>query len=156
MNEIILQLKLHKNNCYIKKIFLLGFFLITFSACTSVVRFNNNATPTQNVTNNTSITDSANIYNGLASYYNDKFDGRKTANGEIFSQKELTAAHRTLPFGTIVKVTRISNQKQVVVRINDRGPFADNRIIDLSYRAAVELDLINVGVAEVIIEVIKQ
>jgi rare lipoprotein A (peptidoglycan hydrolase) len=92
---------------------------------------------------------------GLASYYHNKFEGRKTANGEIFSQKLYTAAHKELPFGTLVKVTRLSNGKSVTVRINDRGPFVENRIIDLSYSAALEIDLINDGIAEVTLEIIQ-
>ena len=150
------EIKMQKNNYFIKKILLFGFLLFFFSACMPAVRFNDiNKTNNQNTKDTTSKSNIFNTFTGLASYYNDKFDGKKTASGEIFSQKELTAAHRTLPFGTIVKVTRVSNQKQVVVRINDRGPFVDGRIIDLSYKAALELDLINVGVAEVIVEVIK-
>ena len=91
----------------------------------------------------------------MASYYHDKFDGRPTASGEIFNQKLYTAAHKELPFGTLVKVTRISNGRSVTVRINDRGPFVAGRIIDLSYIAALELDMINVGIAEVIIEILN-
>lgn len=89
---------------------------------------------------------------GHASYYAAKFDGRKTANGEIFSNKKLTAAHRTLPFGTIVKVTNVKNNKSVVVRINDRGPYAKNRIIDLSHAAADSLGIIHAGWAMVKVE----
>jgi rare lipoprotein A len=148
---------MNKKNIYFIKIFLLGLVLIIFSACTSVVRFNNNST-----TNNKNITEETTsksndfgALRGLASYYADKFEGKQTASGEIFSQQKFTAAHKTLPFGTMVKVTRVSNQKQVIVKINDRGPFVKGRIIDLSLVAAKELDLINAGVAEVIIEVIK-
>ncbi len=86
---------------------------------------------------------------GQASYYADKFNGRKTANGEIFDQDKLTAAHKTLPFGTIVKVTNLTNNKTVIVRINDRGPFVGGRIIDLSFAAAKKIDLINAGVVKV-------
>lgn len=86
---------------------------------------------------------------GKASYYADKFDGRKTANGEIFSQKKLTAAHRTLPFGTMVIVKNLANGKTVTVRINDRGPFAENRIIDLSRAAANAIDMVKQGVVSV-------
>ncbi|NSL89431.1 septal ring lytic transglycosylase RlpA family protein [Chitinophaga solisilvae] len=86
---------------------------------------------------------------GKASYYADTFNGRKTANGEIFRQRKLTAAHRSLPFGTKVRVTNISNGKSVKVRINDRGPFAGGRIIDLSRKAASRLGMINTGVANV-------
>ena len=79
---------------------------------------------------------------GLASFYADKFDGRITASGEVFNQNKMTAAHRTLPFGTKVKVTRIDNKKSVTVTINDRGPFVNNRVIDLSKAAAKKLDFI--------------
>lgn len=92
---------------------------------------------------------------GKASFYADKFDGRVTASGEIFDQNELTAAHRTLPFGAKVKVTNLDNQKSVIVKINDRGPFVNDRVIDLSKSAARQLDFIKKGVAKVKVEVLK-
>lgn len=73
---------------------------------------------------------------GMASYYGKEFHGRKTASGEIYDMYKLTAAHRTLPFGTRVKVINLENGRSVVVRINDRGPFEKGRIIDLSFEAA--------------------
>ncbi|MFC3286272.1 septal ring lytic transglycosylase RlpA family protein [Litchfieldella rifensis] len=78
---------------------------------------------------------------GLASFYADRYHGRRTASGERFDQQALTAAHRTLPFGTRVKVTRLDNGRHTVVRINDRGPFVRGRIIDLSRQAARELGM---------------
>ncbi|MEA3316452.1 MAG: septal ring lytic transglycosylase RlpA family protein, partial [Bacteroidota bacterium] len=89
---------------------------------------------------------------GYASFYADKFNGRTTANGEKYYHKKLTAAHRTLPFGSIVKVTNLQNNKSVVVRVNDRGPFVDNRIIDLSKSAAKKLEFIQKGITKVRIE----
>lgn len=89
---------------------------------------------------------------GEASYYHNKFRGRKTASGEKFRQYKRTAAHRTLPFGTKVKVTNLRNGKTVRVTINDRGPFVDGRIIDLSRKAARKIDMLNSGVAPVKIE----
>ncbi|MBN8718811.1 rare lipoprotein A [Hydrobacter penzbergensis] len=88
---------------------------------------------------------------GMASYYgvNDGFNGKKTANGEIFNTHQLTAAHKTLPFGTMVKVTNLSNGESVKVRINDRGPYIKGRIIDLSAKAAEKLDMTSKGVAQV-------
>ncbi len=86
---------------------------------------------------------------GRASYYADFFQGRKTANGETFRQRKLTAAHRTLPFGTKVKVKNLKNGKTVKVRINDRGPFVDGRVIDLSRKAAKRLGMVNDGVVKV-------
>ncbi len=85
----------------------------------------------------------------MASWYGPGFAGRHTANGEIFNPGELTAAHRTLPFNTRVQVTNVSTGQSVVVRINDRGPFKDNRIIDLSRAAADVIGLTGAGVAEV-------
>lgn len=90
---------------------------------------------------------------GFASYYATSFQGRKTANGEIFNNNKLTAAHLTLPFGTLVKVTNIKTGKWVIVRINDRGPYNRKRIIDLSYRAAKHLGMINgKGIVKVKVE----
>ncbi len=86
---------------------------------------------------------------GKASYYADRYDGRKTANGETFRQRKMTAAHKTLPFGTVVRVKNLSNGKTVKVRINDRGPFVAGRIIDLSKKAAGNIDLVDQGVAQV-------
>jgi|APGre2960657444_1045066.scaffolds.fasta_scaffold234122_1 rare lipoprotein A len=86
---------------------------------------------------------------GIASYYADFYEGRTTANGEIYRQNKITAAHKTLPFGTKVKVTNLANNKTVVVRINDRGPFIKGRIIDLTKAAAKEIDMIGAGISKV-------
>lgn len=86
---------------------------------------------------------------GVASWYGGKFNGRKTASGERFDSKRLTAAHRTLRFGTCVLVQNVENGKSVKVRINDRGPFTRGRIIDLSEAAAKRLDFVSEGVARV-------
>lgn len=92
---------------------------------------------------------------GMASFYADKFDGRVTASGETFDQQKYTAAHRTLPFGTLVKVTNLNNKKTVEVVINDRGPFVKERVIDLSKVAAMDLGFVKQGVAKVKVEVVK-
>lgn len=86
---------------------------------------------------------------GLASWYGDQFNGRPTATGEIFDMHALTAAHKTLPLPGLVEVTNLANGRSVVLRVNDRGPFVDNRIIDLSRGAAQELDLLSRGVGQV-------
>lgn len=91
---------------------------------------------------------------GEASYYGKEAHGKMTASGERFDMRALTAAHPTLPFGTRVRVTNLSNGRSVVVRINDRGPFAKGRIIDLSYAAAREIKMIDAGVARVEVEVV--
>jgi rare lipoprotein A len=92
---------------------------------------------------------------GIASYYAQDFHGKPTASGETFNMYELSAAHKTLPLGTVVRVTNLDNGKSVVVPINDRGPFIKNRIIDLSYGAAKVLDMIGPGTARVRVEVIE-
>ncbi|XKE43937.1 septal ring lytic transglycosylase RlpA family protein [Halomonas organivorans] len=92
---------------------------------------------------------------GIASYYSDRFQGRTTASGDSFDQQELTAAHRSLPFGTKVLVTRRDNGRQVEVLINDRGPFVDGRVIDLSKRAARALGMLHRGTAPVQLSLIR-
>lgn len=92
---------------------------------------------------------------GYASYYADDFDGKQTANGEIFNMYELTAAHKEYPFNTLIKVTNLLNNKTTIVRINDRGPFVEGRIIDLSLGAAKQLDMLGAGVQEVKLEIIE-
>lgn len=96
----------------------------------------------------------AQIQSGKASFYADKFEGRTTASGEKYKHNKLTAAHKTLPFGTKVRVTNLANNKSVEVVVNDRGPYVDGRIIDLSKSAAEMLDFVNQGLAEVRMEVI--
>ena len=91
---------------------------------------------------------------GVASYYAHQHDGRRTASGERFDMTAMTAAHRTLPFGTRVKVTNLDNGRSVVVRINDRGPYLKARVLDLSYAAAQELKMIDSGTARVQIDVL--
>ena len=92
---------------------------------------------------------------GYASYYGKEFQGRKTASGERYDMKSYSAAHRTLPFGTIIKVTRTGSNSFVYVKVNDRGPFSKKRVIDVSRKAADKLDLISDGVALVVVEVMS-
>jgi len=92
---------------------------------------------------------------GIASFYSEDFHGKLTSNGEIYDMNALTAAHRTFPFGTKVRVINLENNKSVVVRINDRGPFHESRIIDLSYGAAKTLDIVQSGTASVRLEVLE-
>ena len=89
------------------------------------------------------------IDGGMASYYGNELAGNRTANGERFDPSQLTAAHRTLPFGSMVRVTNISNGDSVVVRINDRGPFSRGRVIDVSHAAAREIGMHRSGTARV-------
>jgi len=92
---------------------------------------------------------------GVASWYGHPYHGRPAANGEIYDMEQMTAAHRTLPFDTVVRVTNLTNQKSCEVRINDRGPFVDGRMIDLSHAAARAIDMVGPGTAEVRIEIVK-
>lgn len=99
---------------------------------------------------------SATFYDdGVASWYGPNFVGRPTANGEIFDPSQLTAAHQTLPFDTLVRVTHLENGRSVVVRINDRGPFVGRRIIDLSRAAAERIDMIGSGTAQVRLDLLE-
>ncbi len=93
---------------------------------------------------------------GIASWYGPGFHGKLTANGERFNQNALTAAHKELPINSVVRVTRVSTGKSIVVRINDRGPFHENRVIDLSYRAAKQLGIVHRGAEKVKIELLNK
>lgn len=92
---------------------------------------------------------------GIASYYGKKHHGNQTANGERFNMNALSAAHTTLPLPTCVKVTNLKNNKSIVLRVNDRGPFVKGRIIDVSYAAAKELDFIGSGITKVRVEAVN-
>jgi rare lipoprotein A len=92
---------------------------------------------------------------GMASYYSDDFQGKKTASGELYDKNKLTAAHKSHPFGTQIRVTRLDNNRSVVVRVNDRGPYISGRIVDLSRKAAETLGLIREGSAKVKVEVVQ-
>jgi len=98
--------------------------------------------------------ESPTVVDGVASYYGREHHGKKTANGEIFDMNKLTAAHRSLSFGSQVKVTNLSNQRSVIVRINDRGPYYQGRIIDLSLAAAERLEMVKSGITKVKLEVL--
>lgn len=132
------------------------YFLISavlfFYACSSSIRYTSTEKNEINRSESKYLTESQ---TGVASYYADEFNGKKTASGEIYNMNKLTAAHPSYPFGTIVKVTNLKNGKIVVVRINDRMPDFKNRIIDLSYEAAKQINMINEGIQEVELEVIE-
>jgi rare lipoprotein A len=98
----------------------------------------------------------SNVERGQATYYGNSLAGNRTASGDRYDPRELTAAHKHLPFGTIVRVTREDDGKSVIVRINDRGPFGnESRIIDVSYAAAEALDMIRAGVVPVRVEILE-
>lgn len=94
-------------------------------------------------------------FRGIASYYAGDFHGKKTSNGETFDMYGLTAAHKTWPINTWVEVKNLANGRTVIVRINDRGPFVDGRILDLSYGAAQELHMLETGTAEVEVTILR-
>lgn len=134
-------------NLYCKIIILLSFLTI-LTSCTSVVYFSSR-------TIEKPVSDAIGFKEvGFASYYSDEFIGKRTSSGEYYNPQEFTAAHRTLPFGTKIRVTNLENGKQAVVRVNDRGPFIDGRIIDLSKSAAKFLGFLEKGIVKVQIEVI--
>jgi len=118
-------------------LFVLSFFLFVLS-CSSAKEITENSDHSEKL-----------IETGMASWYGSKFHGRTTANGEKFNMYDLTAAHKTLPFNSKVKVVNKYNGRSVIVRINDRGPFVRNRIIDLSKKAAEDINIIDVGCTEV-------
>ena len=93
---------------------------------------------------------------GIASWYGPGFDGKETANGEVYDQDAMTAAHPSLPFGTRVRVTRVATSRSVVVRINDRGPYVEQRVIDLSRAAGAALGLMRPGIAPVRLEILER
>lgn len=114
-----------------------------------------NATPQMSTQAQTQQKQHSKLLRGIASWYGDQFDGKKTASGEEFSQDELTACHPTLPFGSEVRVVNLRNHKSVVVRITDRAELVKGRVIDLSHAAAEKLNMTQAGVARVSIEVLS-
>ena len=137
-----------------KKHFKIFVFLISFSFLISSCSSSKIIRTSKSETSNFSVK----VYKKEAevSYYSDKFNGRKTANGATFSNNKLTAAHRTLPFGTKLKVTNIANNQSVIVEVNDRGPQKTSRELDLSKRAFMEItDNKNHGTLKVKIEIVK-
>jgi rare lipoprotein A len=122
---------------HIKSVILFGMMTILFFHCATVT------TPPPD-----------NIQMGVASWYGPNFHGKTTSNKEVYNMHDMTAAHKSLPFGTYVVVTNLNNSKSVRVRINDRGPFVKGRIIDLSYAAAQAVDMIGTGTAPVKLEIL--
>jgi len=140
---------------------LLLLFSLILTGCGSSVRFTNERVSSPPPSINPDRYEEYSKYEalesteGIASYYADKYHGRKTANGEIFNMYDFTAAHCDFPFGTIIRVIDLSNNKSVIVRINDRFPFHPDRIIDLSYACAKELDMLQAGISRVRLEILK-
>lgn len=140
-----------KNTLGIAALFTLS-SISTLSFADSIGDLLENKVPTQQVN---SVVKSTNARVGQASWYGPGFHGRKTASGEIFNMHAMTVAHKTLPFGTKLRVTCQTTGKQVVVKVNDRGPFHGNRVLDLSYGAAKALGTTQKGVAKVKYEILN-
>lgn len=141
-----------KNTLGISTLFTLSLGISTYSFADSIEDLLETKAPTNKVNNVPKNTTSK---VGLASYYAHQFHGRKTASGERFNMHAMTVAHRTLPFGTKLKVTCETTGKTVVVKVNDRGPFHGNRVLDLSYGAAKALGTVNKGVSKVKYEILN-
>ncbi|GJQ61225.1 MAG: hypothetical protein SCALA702_02780 [Melioribacteraceae bacterium] len=145
------------------KYFILFIFSGFLVGCTSAVKFagRNTGSPSQppktisykNIPPETS--EAVAVYEGVASYYADKFHGRTTANGEKYDMYGLTAAHNSWPFNTRIRVTNLTNGKQCLIRVNDRMPLHPERIIDLSLGTAMELDMVQAGLAKVRLEILE-
>src|SRR5208283_1098131 len=128
---------------------------VIVSGCASSPRFTREQSAGSGTHNAGSDSKSLKTMKGIASYYADDFNGKKTANGETYDMYKMTAAHRTLPFNTKVRVTNLDNKRSIIVRINDRGPFKLERIIDLSLSAATQLGMKGTGTANVKLEVVE-
>ena len=123
--------------------------------CASSPRFTKERTAEPKLHDKANSSKSLKSMEGIASYYADDFNGKKTANGEIYDMYKMTAAHRSLPFNTKVRVTNLDNKRSIVVRINDRGPFKLERLIDLSLGAATQLGMKVTGTARVKLVVLE-
>ena len=124
--------------------------------CSSSPRYTTGSrNPSKPVKKVNSTTKSKKILKGISSYYGEDFHGKLTANGEVFDMYGLTAAHKTLPLNTIVRVTNLENKKSLILRINDRGPYVKGRMLDCSYGAALKLGFIGNGTTKVKVEVIE-
>lgn len=152
------------NNQFVLKILCILFFLIF--GCSSSPRYATGSTPkkTRSKLKKTSsgsktVGDSKvkhrKVMKGVSSFYAEDFHGKLTANGEVYDMYGVTAAHKTLPLNTVCRVTNLSNNRSLILRINDRGPYIKGRILDCSYGAAKKLDFLNEGTTEVKIEVIE-
>ena len=149
MEGIVLGVALMVSSDWMKRLFLILILIVMASACAKRARV---AVPADGVM----VAAVGAAADGQASYYGDPYHGRRTANGETFDKNKMTAAHRTLAFGTWVRVENQQNGKSVDVRINDRGPFVAGRIIDLSEGAARKIEMIRAGVVPVRLEIIRE
>jgi len=135
--------------------------ILCFAACSSVPRFTSNGSTRfaskETVKNYDNYSDAPVLESvkGIASFYSNKYNGRVTYSGEIYDMEGLSAAHPVYPMGTIVRITNLSNKKSIIIPVNDRMPSRPDRIIDLSYGCARELNMVNVGIIDVKLEVLE-
>ena len=132
--------------------------MLIFSSCTPSPRYSSdfsNSGSNNKKTKKSTKTNHKKQEIGISSYYGTQFHGKLTANGEVFDMYGVTAAHKTLPLGTVAKITNLENDKSIILRINDRGPYVNGRILDCSYGAALKLDFITSGTAKVKIDIIE-
>ena len=134
---------------------LIFLLIIICQSCSNSPRYDRSKPRPVKSKSNPKINKSQKIFYGISSYYGKDFHGKLTANGEVFDMYGLTAAHKTLALNTIIRVTNKVNGKSLILRVNDRGPYVGNRILDCSYGAALKLDFLNQGTTEVKIEVIE-
>ena len=144
------------SNFFIKinHLIIAGILILLISSCASNVRFSSDKTIISTSSKNGEVLPFGYKFYGKASFYADKFEGRQTASGEIFVQSKKTAAHKTLKFGTVLQVTNLNNNRSTIVVVNDRGPFVEDRVIDLSRSAAEAIGMLNSGVVDVEIVVL--
>ncbi|MGM0505922.1 MAG: septal ring lytic transglycosylase RlpA family protein [Bacteroidota bacterium] len=133
----------------------LAAFMLLLNSCGVVSPFTERTAPEKRESLAERFSPGEVIQRGSSSWYGPNFQGKITANGEVYNMDDLTAAHRTLPFNTVVRVTNQVNGRSVEVRINDRGPYVGDRIIDISRRAAEEIDMIQAGVQEVELQLVE-
>jgi len=147
------------------KFYLLILLVIFLCGCASAPRYTTGPThlstkskpsnKSHNTTSKNKNVKHRKVMNGVSSFYAEDFHGKLTANGEVYDMYGLTAAHKTLPLNTVCRVTNLANQKSLILRINDRGPYVKGRILDCSYGAAKKLDFIKQGTTNVKIEVME-
>ena len=136
------------------------FIILILFSCVASPRYSSSThTNTSKKHNSTSLKKSTvkqgEVIRGVSSWYGPNFHGKLTANGEVYDQYGVTAAHKTLPLGTVARVTNIDNGKSIILRINDRGPYVGDRILDCSYGAAIKLGFKDLGTANVEVKIIE-
>ncbi len=136
------------------QLLILGLLVSLLSSCSTAPRYSA-GTPKWSTTVKKGKQTYPKVQYGISSFYGEDFHGKTTANGEVFDMYGLTAAHKTLPLNTIIRVTNLENNKSLILRINDRGPYVKGRILDCSYGAALKLGFVGQGTARVKIEVIE-